>query len=260
VSGKDSPGGREGFEDYYAELFPERWPALRRAMAEEPRYTAVEEHLLGPYYLDEASRDAALRLEPAAGDEVLDMCAAPGGKSLSLLSAEPGIRLTANERSSRRRARLHRVLEEHLPPELYERVKVTGHDAARWSRHEQAAYDRILLDVPCSAERHLYSSPAKLAEWTPARTRHLAIRAFAMLAAALEAVRPGGTVLYVTCALSPEENDGVLAKLHRKRRGRFELPPAELPYGEPTRYGWQVFPDTAGGRGPLYFALLRRLH
>jgi 16S rRNA C967 or C1407 C5-methylase (RsmB/RsmF family) len=150
-------------------------------------------------------------------------------------------------------------LEEHLPPETLERVRVTGHDAARWSQYEQETYDRILLDVPCSSERHIYTSPQHLARWSPARSKHLAVQAFAMLASALETVRTGGFVLYSTCALSPQENDGVLEKLHRKREGRFELTAASLPYGEATEYGWQILPDTAGGRGPIYFALVRRL-
>jgi 16S rRNA C967 or C1407 C5-methylase (RsmB/RsmF family) len=259
MSGGRKKGGPAGFDEFYAGLYGERWPALRAALSREPAYASIEAPLKQAYYLDEASYHAALTLAPEDGEEVLDMCAAPGGKSLALLSAAPRIRLTANERSSRRRARLRRVLEEHLPAGLLEQVKVTGHDAARWAQHEQAAYDRILLDVPCSSERHVYTSPSHLADWTPARTHHLAIQAFAMLASALEAVRPGGPVLYCTCALSPGENDGVLEKLHRKRPGRFELQEVNLPYGEPARYGWQVLPDAAAGRGPLYLALVRRV-
>jgi 16S rRNA C967 or C1407 C5-methylase (RsmB/RsmF family) len=251
--------GRTGFENYYAELFPQRWPALRRSLMQEPSYTGIDSGLLRPYYLDEASYLAALTLSPEAGEEILDMCAAPGGKCLTLLSAAPDIRMTANERSAKRRDRLKRILEEHLPPETLRRVKVTGHDAARWSQYEQEAYDRILLDVPCSSERHVYSSSEHLAAWSPARSKHLAVQAFAMLASALDAVRNGGYILYSTCALAPQENDGVVGKLYRKREGRFALEEVRLPFGEPTSYGWNVLPDTAGGRGPLYCALIRRL-
>jgi 16S rRNA C967 or C1407 C5-methylase (RsmB/RsmF family) len=255
-----NPDREEQFERFYAELFPQRWPALRRALTQEPHYTALEQGLLQPYYLDEASYHAARALDPQPGEEILDMCAAPGGKCLSLLSLQPAIRMTANERSSRRRGRLKRVLEEHLPEERFRELRITGHDAARWSQYEEAAYDRILLDVPCSSERHIYTSPAHLQQWSPARSRHLAVQAFAMLASALEVVRPGGLILYSTCALAPQENDGVIAKLFRKRAGRFELQETRLPFGEPTRYGWQVLPDTAEGRGPIYCARLRRYH
>ncbi len=260
MSNKHERDKHPGFEEYYSKLFPERWPALRKALAKEPRYTSIENGLLQPYYLDEASYDAALQLAPEPEEEVLDMCAAPGGKTLALLSSSPRIWLTANERSARRRARLKRVLEGHLPPKTLEQVRVTGHDAARWSQYEQETYDRILLDVPCSSERHVYTSPQHLSHWSPARSKHLAVQAFAMLASALDTVRTGGFVLYSTCALSPRENDGVVEKLHHKREGRFELTPVPLPYGEPTEYGWRILPDTAGGRGPIYFALVRRLH
>ena len=264
---------RISFEDFYEDIFTSRWPRLREALLQESRYyqlsTGSSDGRAEPverapqqrdsYFLDEASYHTAMQLDPQPEDRVLDMCAAPGGKTLVLMHRFPRIELTSNEWSGTRRERLRRVLQEHLREEQLQRVRITGFDARVWFRHEQSAYDRILLDVPCSSERHVLHSSAHLNKWSPARTKHLAIQAFTMLASALEVVKPGGLIIYSTCALSSLENDGVLEKLHKKRAGRFELVPLHLPFGEHTRYGWQVLPDTAEGRGPMYAAGIRRM-
>ncbi len=256
--GKD----RINFEQYYGDLYRERWPLIREALKLEPRYyelpTSGEGGRGTSYFLDEASYRTALLLSPDEGEEVLDMCAAPGGKSLSLISAFPTIHITSNEVSRNRKERLRRVLEEHLSEQQLQRVRITGYNALTWFRHEQARYDRILLDVPCSSERHVLNSTKHMEQWSPSRTKRLAIQAFAMLASALEVVKQNGTILYSTCALSPLENDGVMEKLHKKRKGRFEIVPVHLPFGEQTRYGWQVIPDSSGGRGPMYAAMVKR--
>ena len=216
-----------------------------------------------PWYAMDAASVLAVRalgVEPTS--RVLDMCAAPGGKAWNIAaSLGEGGELVANDRSAARRARLHRVLDGMLPPAHRARVRVTGHDASRWALHEPAAYDRVLLDAPCSSEEHVLASPRALAQWSPARSRQLARRQYALLAAAIDATRPGGRILYATCALAPEENDGVVGRTLASRRGasvelaRPARSPAEL--GEPTRHGWAVLPDRTGF-GPIYFALFQR--
>ena len=106
--------------------------------------------------MDGASILAAQALDPQPGDDILDLCAAPGGKSLMLAEkiAEAGT-LVANDRSASRRGRLKRVLESYIPNPVRERIRVTGHDATKWCVFETEAYDRILLDAPCSSERHV---------------------------------------------------------------------------------------------------------
>lgn len=255
---QDNKKQKPDFQEFYSEIFPDRWPELKEAMLADGSRMELSEHLQRPYYLDEASYRTALALDARDGDSVLDMCAAPGGKTLVLASAGPNITIVANEKSGTRRDRLRRVLHEHLRGEQLERIRITGHDATLWFRYETEAYDRILLDVPCSSERHVLNSPSHLKSWSPARTKHLALQAFAMLASALEVVKTGGIILYSTCALSPAENDGVVGKLFDKRSGRFEILPLRLSFGEETRYGWQVLPDTADGRGPMYAAKVQR--
>lgn len=258
VMGKQ--GGPPAFEQYYESIYSERWPGLRDALLSGPAHAELGPPLRRPYYLDDASRIAAEALPLEDATDILDMCSAPGGKALVLAAGmEAGARLVANERSATRRDRLRRVLDDHLPPEIRGRITITGHDATRWGLYERNAYDRILLDVPCSSERHLLSSPEHLERWTKARTRHLATQAFAMLAAAIDAARPGGLLLYSTCALSPEENDGVIDKAAKKRAGRYRVRRADVPWAEPTRHGYHILPDSAEGRGPIYASLLEVL-
>ena len=281
--------GEAAFHTYYEELFGERWARLLQAMREDPTHLSLSVGLLQPYYIDIASVVAASVLPLPSGGAVLDMCAAPGGKTLvlarrlALAGAGPGAgpALTANERSSARRARLHRVLDLHLPPTAREKVRITGHDATKWGLYEREAYEAILCDVPCSSERHLVQAPEHLGRWSPNRIRSLSSQAVAFLAAGADALGPGGYVLYSTCALTEKENDAVVARVLRRRPEMSSVPPAELPtpeipelspaaegtptgaragapVGAATTYGRHVLPDADAGAGPLYYALLRK--
>jgi 16S rRNA C967 or C1407 C5-methylase (RsmB/RsmF family) len=168
-----------------------------------------------------------------------------------------------NEFSRERRARLKAVLYDHLPAEVVsDRCQVTGHDGQRWGLFEQKSYDAVLVDAPCSGERHLLKTPRELGQWKLSRSKILQVRQHALLCAALEAVKPGGVVVYSTCSLSSVENDGVIAKLQKSRAERFELLPLvgeANSVGEPTEFGRIFLPDRGAGMGPMYVARLRAL-
>lgn len=251
--------GRIDIDDYYREIYGDRWPNLRRALLAEGGTMELGEGLLSSYFLDRASVLAARSLETEPGQRVLDLCAAPGGKSLVLaLSLGGRGELIANDRSSARRARLRSVLDEHLPEPLRKTVRVTGHDAARWGMREPTAYDRVLVDVPCSSEAHVLRSPRHRAEWSPARSKHLAVQAYSFAVSALNALRPAGIMVYATCALSPAENDGVIRRLVNKYGGRFDVSETGISHGEPTEFGRILLPDQAEGMGPMFVCKLRR--
>lgn len=256
---KGKQQGSDAFESYYAQLYQTRWQALKEALLVDRKPIAFTEALTQPYYLDEASIIAAKLLDVQCGDAVLDMCAAPGGKSL-VIASSLGTKgtLVANDRSATRRGRLKTVLNNHLDASVIGRITVTGHDATRWSLYETNAYDRVLLDAPCSSERHVLCDPKALAIWSASRPKHLAIQQFAMLASALEAVKVGGYILYSTCSINPMENEMVIDKLFDKRQGRFSLEFLSAQYSEKCRHGFIILPDAAMGRGPLYFCLIRR--
>ena len=258
TTGRKNP--KPDFDVYYSKLFGESWTGLRDALLQPPKHVLADDRLLRPYHMDEASLYAARCLEVVPGDSVLDMCAAPGGKTLVFAMMMEGKgRLIANERSASRRGRLKKVLLNHLPSENLDIIEVTGHDSTRWSQYEQSEYDKILLDIPCSSERHVIKSPSHLKRWSPARTKHLSFQAYAFLSSALKVVKPKGCILYSTCALSPLENDGVIEKLGRKHGSDFELLDINIPFGVKTNFGLQIRPDTDDGRGPLYISRIHRL-
>jgi len=262
------------------------------------------------YYLDAASVIAALALAVRPGDRVLDLCAAPGGKSLVLACAlfgprraleeeGPGGResrsaeaeaealekkekktipagglLVCNESSRPRALRLQRVLSSFLPQELLGhaaaggRVAVTIADASGSPPlpvQRLGPFDKVLVDAPCTSDRHLArQGKAALSRWALGAVRANADRQLELLKSASQLVRPGGSVLYCTCALSEQENDGVVAKFLKlaKAQGRdFEVvPPSlmDLPDGtDATGTGALILPDRTA-HGPIFFAQLLR--
>lgn len=234
---------------------------LAEKFKDESRFQPATDYhnLFDFYFMDPASIFAAAALEPRDGDEILDMCAAPGGKSL-ILAERMGAngRLISNEISDKRRGRLRAVIEDYLPEEIRSRVKITGHDAGRWCLHETEAFDRILVDAPCSGERHLLNDVAEMKQWSPARSKNLAIRQYSLLASALAVVRPGGRIVYSTCSISPLENDAIISRLLKKRAGEARVLSPRLEIGEPTEHGWMILPDRTGF-GPIYFCALERI-
>lgn len=215
--------------------------------------------LLDGYVMDPASWWAAKALDVQPGDDVLDLCAAPGGKSLILAEdlREEGT-LIANEPSDARRESLMSVIRQYIPRDVRERVRVTGRDGARWGMHEPEAFDRILVDAPCSGERHLLERPSEMSEWSPRRSEGLAARQYALLCSALLALRGGGRLVYSTCALSPLENGDVVAKFLKKKGERVR--PVDLPLPEEAERvsgGVQFFPDRCG-YGPIFYAAFEK--
>lgn len=250
--------GEREFDERYAGLFGARWPGLRAALLEPGDSVDYSDGLLEPYRLDSASVAAARALRLPDSGEILDACAAPGGKSLVLGSAMgPGARLLCNELSSDRRRRLSDVLNRHLPPATRSRVTVSGFDAAAAGGRasERGRFGAILLDAPCSSERHVLKDASALREWTPARIKFLSRRQWSLLSSAFLLLAPGGSLVYATCALSPEENDGPVRRLLDKYGDEVALDPLPDASGaERTEYGVHYLPDLASGAGPLYVA------
>lgn len=220
-----------------------------RKLARENRFRGAQ--LKTVYHMDPASLLPAIALDVQPGHQVLDLCAAPGGKTLLLaeglfLGAEnsqsdsaPDLhrhsRMIANEISDSRRTRLKNTVREYVDPAFVSQIRVTGYDASRWGLNEKAVYDRILIDVPCSGDRFFLkklsqqaqasrasvsqeSEADELEDFRPGRTKRLAMRQYAILASAWMALQQGGRVVYSTCSISQAENDKVVAKL-LKRQG-----------------------------------------
>jgi 16S rRNA (cytosine1407-C5)-methyltransferase len=259
-------GENNAFEEHYRNLFGGRWTTLRESLLLPASAVAYDKGLTKPYMMDWASVLAAksLRLpnfqQPGDG-LILDACAAPGGKSLVLASCiAPGIKLLSNELSSNRRRRLGKVLDEHLDGDKRRQITVSGFDAGKQGgrKSEWNRFDAVLLDAPCSSERHVIQSKKALAEWTPARPRSLSQRQWAMLSSAFLLLKPGGSIVYATCALSPEENDGPASQLMKKYSKLIELDEPDFKEGVKTDYGRLILPDESDGMGPMYRARFRK--
>ncbi len=150
------------------------------------------EGLYGYYVMDPASVITALALEARPDETVLDMCAAPGGKSLVLAEAMRSGNLILNEMSESRRERLNRVLHEYIPRDHRLFIAIKGLDGNQYGLRQPGVYDRVLADVPCSGERHLFENSSELSLWTVKRTKNLAIRQFSLLSSAWLSVKTGG--------------------------------------------------------------------
>ena len=274
---KEKLFGAEGFEQYYGELYGERWQNLKDSFAGEG--SAVEYKIPGAdqsYFLDSASVLAALCLPLSQSTDLLDLCAAPGGKTLVLASRMPAdATLSSNERSPERKHRLSTVVQTCLPPQISERVLTSCSDGATWCTRQTECFDRILLDAPCSSERHVIADPKYLNTWSPSRIKTVTTEQWALLSSAYRLLRPEGILLYSTCALCPQENDGMIERLYKKfnKDGTaFTLLEPDpnldeisdfvkgiaLPGFEKTQYGYMIMPDKQNGAGPIYFSIIRK--
>ncbi len=272
--------GGEGFEKYYSAIYGQRWPGLKKALEAQGSplpWTAFDG---GPsYYLDAASVLASLSLPLQGAKNILDMCAAPGGKSLCLASLmDKDGALRCNELSFERYKRLERVAQEHLPPDVQERVRLSCSDAALLCKKEEAVYDAILLDAPCSSERHVLNDPKYLAEWSPSRIKSLSMRQWALLSSAYRLLKSGGFLLYSTCAMNKSENSDLCGRLLKKfsdaralgleevravqdaskKRAAAFFDVAMIPNFEEEDLGFSILPDAQGGAGPIYFCLFKK--
>ena len=276
----------DSINQFYLSMHGERWPALLEALKapefqwarwnhfslqapaedyfipqERSEIPRDPEGLLQFYIMDPGSFHAAKALDVQSGDQVLDMCAAPGGKTLILAEALRNAgELLANEISEARRERLKKVIQQYVPRQVRDRIWVTGKDGGKFALTHKEKFDRILIDAPCSGERHLFETAKELQEWKPSRSEKLAQRQYALLTAALLAVRPGGRIVYSTCSISNLENDLVIEKLLKKKEGQFQVLATELPMpgAEKTKFGIQMWPDRCQA-GPIYYSVLEKL-
>jgi len=261
---EDSPSA---FDSHFQSVYGDRWIPLRQALLREEsknHRSCFEGY--AEYVMDRASIVAAEVLGVCPGDEVLDLCAAPGGKTLILLEAlKRSGQLTANELSRDRRIRLQKVIEDHVPLAHREQVRITGFDGNQFGLKKAGAYDRVLLDAPCSSERHLLHEDPLMRDWKESRTRQLAMRQYSLLCSALLALRPEGVLVYATCSISPLENDGVVERLLTRKKESVMMMPlsddeiARIPGVEKTSAGYRIFPDGDDGAGPIFFARLKKI-
>ncbi len=165
-------------------------------------------HAAGLYYLQDPSAMAvAALLDPQPGEKVLDLSAAPGGKSTHIASrmGNQGL-LVANEMHPRRAW----DLAENLERWGARQAVILNEEPHRLADHFGAFFDRVLVDAPCSGEGMFRKSQPARSAWSPALVQSCALRQHHILAQAARLVRPGGILAYATCTFSPEENEEVI--------------------------------------------------
>jgi 16S rRNA (cytosine967-C5)-methyltransferase len=199
---------------------------------------------------------------------IFDACAAPGGKTMILAERNPEARIVACELSAPRLAQLKKRL-----AHFGDGVEYRLGDAA--TLEDKDAFDLVLADVPCSGTGTLGRNPEIRHRLRPEDLPRQAERQRAILSAAMRAARPGGSVVYSTCSLEPEENEEVVARVLRdwaggrvrpmrerieelRSSGILNEPGAEALLGYITREGFlRLLPGPLGTDG-FFVALLAK--
>lgn len=180
----------------------------------EHRAGADPLHHAGAYYMQEPSAMSAVTvLAPRPGERVLDLCAAPGGKSTQIAAALDGRGLLWSNEYVRCRAA---VLQQNLERCGVRNAVVSSSGAEPLCRRLTGFFDAVLVDAPCSGEGMFRKEPAALTHWSEDNILLCAARQREILAGAAAAVRPGGRLLFSTCTFAPEENEGNVAWFLRR--------------------------------------------
>jgi 16S rRNA (cytosine1407-C5)-methyltransferase len=181
--------------------------------------TNLPDYERGAFFLqNHASLLPVLALDPQPGEKVLDLCAAPGGKTthIAALMQNRG-EIVANDLSRQRVYRLANVLRQ-FGVTCARTTRMLGH--LLW-QHYPDYFDRALVDAPCSMRG--------TADPSPSSVRSLAKQQRFLLKSALSATKPGGVIVYSTCTTTLEENEGVIAWLLEKHPGLVVVEPFDMP-------------------------------
>lgn len=198
---------------------------------------------------DVSAQRCALLLEPKNGEYILDLCAAPGGKTTHILEIAPEARVLAVDIDAQRLVRVHENLQR-----LGMKAEVKqgdGRSPQDWCGDE--LFDRILLDAPCSATGVIRRHPD--IKWLR-RERDIAELAklqSEIIEAIWSQLKPGGTLLYATCSILPDENQLQISAFLERHNDAI----ACSLFGAPET-GLQVFPSVDGGDGFFYAKLVKK--
>ncbi|MBU5430736.1 RsmF rRNA methyltransferase first C-terminal domain-containing protein [Kineothrix sp. MSJ-39] len=162
-------------------------------------------HEAGAYYIQEPSAMApAAYLDAQPGEKILDLCAAPGGKSTQIAGAMQGQGLLISNEIHPARAR---ILSENIERMGIPNAIVTNMAPAELSSHFPLFFDRIMVDAPCSGEGMFRKNDEAITQWSPENVVLCAKRQQEILEQADLMLRMGGRMVYSTCTFSPEEDE-----------------------------------------------------
>ncbi|HUC89941.1 MAG TPA: RsmB/NOP family class I SAM-dependent RNA methyltransferase [Patescibacteria group bacterium] len=210
--------------------------AIERGLAEIRDSLLIAEGKV--YIQNAASWLPVIALDPQPGDDILDVCAAPGGKTSHIAAlANNQAHITANDNSRPRLAKMRANLERLG----VQNVEYTLYDASQLARKlDGRQFDKILLDAPCSGEGLMrYDRDKDFATWSVAHIKRLQQLQKRILVQSWKLLKPGGTLVYSTCTMAPEEDEAVVDYLIRTQDDAQIVPlPSSLPQGVPTIGSW----------------------
>ena len=201
-------------------------------------------HEMGLYYIQEPSAmSAAALLAPKPGMRVLDLCAAPGGKSTQLATylGDSGL-LVSNEINTQR----SRILSQNIERMGIKNAIVTNEDSFVLASHFPGFFNAIQVDAPCSGEGMFRKLPEAIEQWSMENVAICAARQKEILDNAAVMLKPGGTIVYSTCTFSKEENEDVI-EYFLERYPDFTLEEME-----------RFWPHKVDGEGHFVAKLVRR--
>lgn len=227
-------------------------PDQRRALTES---NVFSEGLI--YIQDLSSMLAPMILDPKPGERVLDLAAAPGGKTLQIaMMMENRGELSAVESVKGRFFRLKANLQRGGATMVRTYLK----DGRSVGAKVPERFDRVLLDAPCSSEARFNSNdPKSWFHWSLKKVQESARKQKRLLDSAIRSLKPGGTLVYCTCSFSPEENEQAVDSQIRRYGSAIAVLPIELPlnnlqpgllqwgkrtYNDQLRHAVRVLPDT----------------
>ena len=203
-------------------------------------------HDAGLYYIQEPSAmSAATLLNPRPGEWVLDLCAAPGGKSTQIAASLMGEGLLVSNEPNPSRAR---VLSSNIERMGVRNAIVTCEMPERLAAVFPETFDRILVDAPCSGEGMFRKTPESRLEWHPGSVLKCSELQASILQAAAKMLKPGGTLVYSTCTHNKTENEENIERFLSKHTD-FSLVPFSLPGLSESQGMLHLFPHEIRGEG-----------
>ncbi len=177
----------------------------------------IEEYREGLFYIQDLSSIlATLVLDPNQNEKILDVCAAPGSKTTHIAEITKNkATILANEIEVSRTNSLRNVVEQFGA----DTVKITLSDGREFGRKYPDYFDKVLLDAPCSGEGRIYMrGPKPLRFWSIKKVKGSTILQRELIESAFRTLKTGGTLVYSTCTLEPEENEGIVTYLLKNHK------------------------------------------
>ncbi len=209
----------------------------------EEKFGADPYHAAGLYYVQEPSAMTVGRAAPLPKRRVLDLCAAPGGKTTHLAARMAGEGILVSNEIVYSRAK---ILSQNVERMGICNCAVVSAPPERLSRLLPAVFDLVVVDAPCSGEGMFKKEPAALREWSEENVRGCALRQEGILEEAVRLLAPGGHIVYSTCTFAEEEDEGQIENF-LARHGDFALLREE-----------KLYPHTFRGEGHFCAVLENR--